>query len=203
MTDVPTLTSATAANYCTLNPLQSAVAPSDGNLKITGATAHRNSLGTINLPSTSKFYFEGFAPAIQRFAFGLAQRTMNLTVDAGSNSVFSGIYGDSSLTRCWNNGTSLFTFSAIAANDVFQIAVDCATGKVWLGRNNTFYSSAGATTGDPVAGTNATFTLANITDYTSVLGVYDNASNSYINFGQRPFTYTPPSGFVALNTYNL
>jgi len=190
-------------NYATLNPLQSAVAPSDGNLKITGATAHRNSLGTINLPSTSKFYFEGFAPAIQRFAFGLAQRTMDLTVDAGSSSVFSGIYGDSSLTRCWNNGTSLFTFSAIAANDVFQIAVDCATGKVWLGRNNTFYSSAGATTGDPVAGTNATFTLANITDYTSVLGVYDSASNSYINFGQRPFSYTPPTGFKALNTQNL
>ena len=23
------------------------------------------------------------------------------------------------------------------------------------------------------------------------------------NFGQRPFTYTPPTGFVALNTYNL
>ena len=213
MVDVPTLWMAyntagdtgalVRGNYATLNPLQSAVAPSDGNLKITGATAHRNSLGTINLPSTSKFYFEGFAPAIQRFAFGLAQRTMDLTVDAGSSSVFSGIYGDSSLTRCWNNGTSLFTLSAIAANDVFQIAVDCATGKVWLGRNNTFYSSAGATTGDPVAGTNATFTLANITDYTSVLGVYDNASNSYINFGQRPFTYTPPTGFKTLNTFNL
>ena len=24
-----------------------------------------------------------------------------------------------------------------------------------------------------------------------------------INFGQRPFSYTPPTGFVALNTYNL
>jgi len=24
-----------------------------------------------------------------------------------------------------------------------------------------------------------------------------------MNFGQRPFTYTPPTGFVALNTYNL
>ena len=23
------------------------------------------------------------------------------------------------------------------------------------------------------------------------------------NFGQRPFSYTPPNGFVALNTYNL
>jgi hypothetical protein len=26
---------------------------------------------------------------------------------------------------------------------------------------------------------------------------------NYANFGQRPFAYTPPSGFVALNTYNL
>jgi hypothetical protein len=25
----------------------------------------------------------------------------------------------------------------------------------------------------------------------------------YINFGQRPFAYTPPTGFKALNTYNL
>ena len=27
--------------------------------------------------------------------------------------------------------------------------------------------------------------------------------NMYVNFGQRPFTYTPPTGFKALNTYNL
>jgi hypothetical protein len=28
-------------------------------------------------------------------------------------------------------------------------------------------------------------------------------TSAHINFGQRPFTYTPPSGFKALNTYNL
>ena len=26
---------------------------------------------------------------------------------------------------------------------------------------------------------------------------------SNFNFGQRPFSYTPPTGFVALNTFNL
>jgi hypothetical protein len=31
----------------------------------------------------------------------------------------------------------------------------------------------------------------------------DDAGAGSVNFGQRPFTYTPPSGFVALNTYNL
>jgi hypothetical protein len=32
-------------------------------------------------------------------------------------------------------------------------------------------------------------------------GNYSNSQN--INFGQRPFSYTPPTGFVALNTQNL
>jgi len=34
-----------------------------------------------------------------------------------------------------------------------------------------------------------------------VVGSY--AASGEINFGQRPFSYTPPTGFVALNTYNL
>ena len=37
-------------------------------------------------------------------------------------------------------------------------------------------------------------------------GTHTSGSGSHTenwNFGQRPFTYTPPSGFVALNTYNL
>ena len=29
------------------------------------------------------------------------------------------------------------------------------------------------------------------------------ATNYSINFGQRPFKYTPPAGFIALNSYNL
>jgi hypothetical protein len=33
--------------------------------------------------------------------------------------------------------------------------------------------------------------------------ITNNNSSFATNFGQRPFSYTPPTGFVALNTYNL
>jgi hypothetical protein len=31
----------------------------------------------------------------------------------------------------------------------------------------------------------------------------ENGGVATINFGQRPFTYTPPTGFKSLNTFNL
>jgi len=39
--------------------------------------------------------------------------------------------------------------------------------------------------------------------YFPYAGSLTNAKVIYANFGQRPFTYTPPSGFRALNTNNL
>ena len=38
--------------------------------------------------------------------------------------------------------------------------------------------------------------------YVFVVAQY-NSGVVVANFGQQPFTYTPPTGFVALNTYNL
>ena len=39
--------------------------------------------------------------------------------------------------------------------------------------------------------------------YFPYAGSLTNAKIIYVNFGQRPFTYTPPAGFRALNTNNL
>ena len=68
-------------------------------------------------------------------------------------------------------------------------------GKLFFSKNGTWQAS-----GDPAAGTNAA--------YTGLSGTFQPAiselnSTIDINFGQRPFAYTPPTGFVALNTYNL
>ena len=30
-----------------------------------------------------------------------------------------------------------------------------------------------------------------------------SSQTANVNFGQQPWTYTPPSGYVALNTYNI
>jgi hypothetical protein len=61
MTDVPTLTSATEANYCVMNPL-SLVSPttiSGGNLDVvTGSSGGGGAYGTFAIPSSGKYYFE-------------------------------------------------------------------------------------------------------------------------------------------------
>jgi hypothetical protein len=203
MTDVPTLTSATAANYCTLNPLQAGNAPSNGNLSATtSGTAHRNSLSTMYFSTGSKFYYEITAPSVQRISAGMATSALSLTTVA-AQAAFLGVYGDTTGADIYNGASVLFSQSAIAANDVFQFCIDASTGNAWFGRNNTFYSSTGAATGNPATGANPTWTGKTLTDYSPEAGVYDAGTTATANFGQRPFTYTPPSGFVALNTYNL
>jgi hypothetical protein len=47
------------------------------------------------------------------------------------------------------------------------------------------------------------FTFAGGTTFIPFIQQYDSNNTVAFNFGQQPFTYTPPSGFVALNTFNL
>jgi hypothetical protein len=77
-----------------------------------------------------------------------------------------------------------------------MVAYDFSSGKVWFGKNGTW------NTGDPSAGTNPAYTVSGQT----VLLPFFNGESSgtaIVNFGQRPFSYTPPSGFKALNTQNV
>jgi hypothetical protein len=99
-------------------------------------------------------------------------------------------------------GASLVTsgLGAPTAGTVLQVAYDKSNGYAWVGKANTWYDSTGGSTGDPSAGTNPTFTLTsnNLNFYVMA---YNNSLD--INFGQRPFAYTAPSGFKALVTTNL
>jgi hypothetical protein len=78
-------------------------------------------------------------------------------------------------------------FSNMAANDVVGVAVDADAKTVQFYRNGS------------AVGTAQSYSPATVTPSFYSYNTYDcNA-----NFGQRPFAYTPPSGFVALNTQNL
>ena len=62
MTDVPTLTSATASNFCVMNPLRKGTdnTVTDGNLKSTFTSFSFDELTTATIGVTSgKWYFEG------------------------------------------------------------------------------------------------------------------------------------------------
>jgi len=211
MIDVPTLTSATVANYAVMNPLGNAVgnAPatlSEGNLTCKNtATSYLGALGTIGLPTSGKFYWEvqltqNSGPS-NLSVFGIAPSNIPLTGNQANyaNSI-SWYLGNNTIIQLPSTGTITAVSGGSTTSDVFQICYDGSTGKVYLGRNNTFYNSAGSATGNPSSGTNETTTLTT-GDLLPWFFAYQEGAT--FNFGQRPFSYTPPTGFVALNTYNL
>jgi hypothetical protein len=224
LTDVPTLTSTTVANYCVLNPLDKDTARgtiSDANLKFAAtafstynAEACRATMGV----TTGKWYYEfrGVTQAgIGNFALtNFTTSTQNLTAVSafggtltnyiGANANISGNnlqFQSSGYSASLANST---LFASYASGDVVNIAVDFTAGKIWVGKNGTWYNS-----GDPGAGTNATSTFTAPVGYNlpefEVTTSSDNSNQSSltVNFGQQPFTYTPPTGYLALNTFNI
>ena len=110
----------------------------------------------------------------------------------------------STIAQIVNNGTGTAISSwTNSANQTFQLAVDVDNGKVWIGQNNVWWNSSGGSTGNPSTGANPTFTLS--TSGFKVFTYIDSTTsiNWQANFGQRPFAYTPPTGFKSLNTQNL
>jgi hypothetical protein len=208
MTDVPTLTSATAANFAVLNTLDksSSITTSNGNLAAsTSSSASHNLIrSTIAIPSSGKWYaemsFDQLMTGNPAAAFALIAASASTTshpVSAGNYSVYG-----STLTTLNSGATGGAIVTGMTTGQIWQFAVDADNNQAWIGLNNAWFNvyTSGATTGNPSTLTNPTFTgtMAGL-----FLGADFVNSSGSINFGQRPFAYTPPTGFVALNTYNL
>jgi len=199
MTDVPTLTSATAANYCVMNPLKVFTGGTDnltlsnGNLTATdSSTSVRTSTATMSFPSTGKFYFECYMASV-----GATQSNMVGVIDSSQyngNGPFE-FYGAYRSTGAIYNlaQTAQTSGATYTTGDWIGIAVDVTNGTVQFYKNNVAQGATPSFTF--TAGTQLWAYVA--TDNTTGTKTYN------LNFGQQPFTYTPPSGFVALNAYNM
>jgi hypothetical protein len=203
MTDVPTLTSATAANYCVWNavlPNQMAggsASITNGNLTASDAgtsygVAAQGSFGV----TSGKWYWEVTASTVggNYGACGIRLTTVQGTDGAGYFYFSDG----QKVTTVYGGGAASYG-NSYTSGDVIGVALDMDNGKIWFSKNGTWQAS-----GDPAAGTNAAYTGLS-GSFSACVGDGQNATQYVWNatFGQRPFAYTPPSGFVALNTYNL
>jgi hypothetical protein len=193
MQDVPTLTSATAANYCVLNPVNLGDNNTTSNANLTGTiatTSGRPIYGSIAV-TTGKWYWETLYTASTNDALyiGVNGASLGQNINAYSTSP-NIIYGDGLVSR--NNSTIVSSLATITVNDIVGVALDVGAGTIAFYKNNTLLTTQNLPTGDGFGwrplwlnGTSA-------------------GNQSYaVTFGQRPFSYTPPTGFVALNTYNL
>ena len=154
MTDSPTVSSATVANYAVFNPLwQSRTnSPTNGNLDYAASSV---GIGTIGMSSGS-YYWEITSTG------GTTTAALYSTTASSSIGVTIGLtYGFR-----FNATTGAFDYTTNGSSFT-SIATGLTTGPYFP-----YVSTAASTT--------ASF-----------------------NAGQRPFTYTAPTGYSALNTYNL
>jgi hypothetical protein len=190
-------------NWCTLNPLDVTSGTfSNGNLNW-ALNAGRASRGTF-FNSTGKWYFEATLTAGTNpgyFVPGIQRNSGSLGYYGGTNNIPDG-YGYQGFNGTKLNDTTQASYgNTFTTNDVIGVAFDLDAGKVWFSKNGTWQAS-----GDPAAGTNPAFSSIVAGAYAPYVSNQTTSNNDHtgvINCGQRPFAYTPPTGYKALNTANL
>ena len=217
---VSQLTDSPTNSFATLSPINRAAGVtqttlSQGNLRASNAAASwTGALATQEFPKTGKWYTEitlNAAPPYLAIGLAISQTTNSQSIDAG-------LYLNSAAGIWYNTQSATGPATSAAGGmgnwttgDVLNIAYDTDNGKIWFGRNNTYYSS-----GDPSAGTGATFSGTAITSKDWQVGVGTYTADAQVNFGQGgqsgltydsasggTFKYTPPSGYKALSTNTL
>jgi len=179
-------------NYSVFNPVNvsggGTTTITDGNLatSVGSTTTYGKILGSVGM-STGKWYWEVLVTAIGGAGnIGIGDGTAP-SASFGLGGVSGELSYQSSGNKYTNNSGTAYG-ATYTTNDIIGVAYDADAGSITFYKNNT---SQGAITG--FSGTK----------YAAV-GSGGGTNPQYaINFGQRPFSYTPPTGFVALNTQNL
>ena len=207
MTDVPTLTSATAANFAVANPLQkgSYVTVSNGNLTVTGNTSADSglALATIGKLTSGKWYWEYTQGTIGSDTCGvMTQNVDGRSLNNGEATTASYGVGARANGDVYGAEKTTSTITSWTTGDVIGLSLDCDNGAIYWSKNGTALNSGVPTSGASKTGAVGVWTPSSSKIITPSFGAY-NGGFVNANFGQRPFAYTPPTGFVALNTYNL
>ena len=188
MVDSPTV-SAVSSNYCVMNPL---VTPTSGSL----------SNGNLNSSQTYQGFPSSFAMSSGQWYWeitGLTNTASNnmrigiapqgYTVGIGTPGDLTGSYAYTANALKGSGGTYVSYGATYTDNDVIGVAFDATNGTL------TFYKN-GTSQGTAYTGISGTFF--------ALTGSGSSATMTMCaNFGQRPFSFSPPSGYVALNTFNL
>ena len=205
-------------NYCTANPIDTvsystgglAWTNSRGSLRLeTNTNSDSNSTGATFLipPNSGKWYYEvtftQFSVGGSGFVWLYLRDDYKFTLNQiGYSLAYTGAnpWGNYGYLITTNGSESSTAGLSLSAGDVFNVAVDSNTRKVWFGVNGSWHSS-----GNPSAGTGNIGTIGGSSPISIIFGGRTGSTTQILdlNFGQRPYSYTAPTGFKALCTANL
>lgn len=206
-------------NFATFNALVTTHDLSEGNLRVDCDNSTAAIPSTL-LAASGKWYAEIL---INDLAGSNSYVRIGVVTADGMGKDLGGVAGTFAFLgdgRTYKEGTAASYGSAVAAGNIFQIALDNDNGKLWFGINNTWMAS-----GDPAAGNNPSLTFtageqmgfavssgsgghspdftANFGQDSSFAGNHATANSNADGNGHGSFAYAPPSGYLALCSQNL
>ena len=178
-------------NYCTMNPLRNSLALSNGNLDVVGTSGWKGATGTIGM-SSGKYYWEYGDIVSNEHIVGIVKANyINPASTVGTNDAYG--YGAETGGKYDPVGGSNQSYgNSYGTGDTIGIAFDADNGNLYFYKNGTAQNSG-------------TAAFTGLTDGPYLPSVVQNGSSrsAKMNFGQRPFAHTPPTGYVSLCTQNL
>tara|TARA_B100001778_G_scaffold248640_1_gene208933 strand:+ start:1335 stop:3818 length:2484 start_codon:yes stop_codon:yes gene_type:complete len=208
-------------NHWTLNPLASTDTLSNGNLSFTGAGNFSSYVTAPAIPISGKWYYEvtaiggdakiGTSASYDAY-LGLVRT--DVAIPTGSHDSNNNLW----VIANWNPtpsgqkenggsaGGSYAPTSGFGDGSIIMVAIDMDNNAMWFGNDGTWAGSATKSEIEAGTTTNAAFTNSSNNSFGSNQMMPYQANHSdkaTYNFGAKPFAYSPPTGFSALNTANL
>ena len=192
-------------NFCTMNPLMmnaSEVAGTHSNGNLTWKADNNYATTQATFPvTTGRWYWECEMESQYVNIAGITRGTHaaeNTYIGYDTNSHLFGFgyyYNDGTVKGSTDglgttSNNNLATSQTTAANgDILGIASDITNGYLIFYKNGThIYTITG---------------ISNAFDWFPSFSAYGTSATWHVNFGQRPFSYTPPAGHKSLCSKNL
>jgi hypothetical protein len=184
-------------NHITWTKLKpTTVTTSQGNTHVDTGGTTRNISGSIGL-TTGKWYWEiKVTSNVAGFGAGLAKESASTSSSPFSANMYAIAASDGTF---YNEGSGGTSGTGLSTNDIMGLAYDADAGKIWIAKNNTWMNS-----GDPAGGSGEMSSSIPTTEAMfPITGTANVTMTAEAEFGATTFTYTPPTGFNAINTTNL
>ena len=191
-------------NFATLNPLALRATGADilnGNLDYKSDSNYSIAAGNFSL-KTGKWYWEVTITAAMSGSNGQINGIVRGTNPNGNSYVsydtngnvfgigyvYNGSIQGTSPDGSTNSASGGSGLASFTNNDVLGFASDIANGTLAIYKNGSLQT---------------TITSLNSHDWFPAVSGYGTTSTCSLNFGQRAFAHTPPTGHLALNSQNL
>lgn len=179
------LASAVGALYATWNPADksSGVTLASSDLNVTFSSVY-NLVRATKGKSADKWYWEVTVNTASQLTIGVANTTESITAGGTWVGISANSWGWFNANGfLYTNNTAVYNVGTFANGNVLGFALDMDAGTITFYKNNVSVGSFSGLTG---------------TIYPAVGTFNSTTSACTANFGATAFTYTPPTGHIAL-----